>query len=246
MRTAATLVLVRDGRNGPEVLLVERGTAGDFPGVHVFPGGLVDAGDSHPGLLAHSRRDASSADGLLDTAGALPSFIAAVRESLEEVGVLLAADEADASLLREWQAALLQRKRNFHELLAEGLPRLATDHLGYFSHWVTPVGIPRRYDTRFFVARMPDDQEITIDGREAVRADWLTPADALSASRGGDIRLIFPTVRNLEALATFASVDELLAHAQAPRKVPVMLPRMKNTPNGIQLLLPGDAGYEDD
>lgn len=244
MRAAASLILARDGADGIEVLLVQRGDAGDFPGVHVFPGGLVDREDGDERLLALSRRDAASADTLLATPGALPYFIAAVRECLEEVGVLLT--ETDAALARvgEWQQVLMQRASRFAELAA-GLPAdLSTDRIGYFSHWITPAGIPRRYDTRFLVARMPAGQAVRVDGHEAVRADWLTPAGALAAHERNEIKLIFPTIRNLAALQEFRSVDALLQQATVPREVPVMLPKIVNGERGIRLLLPGDAGYD--
>lgn len=244
MRAAASLLLVRDGAGGPEVLLVKRNSSGDFPGLHVFPGGLVDAADSHPALLGRSRRDAASADALLGIGEALPWFVAALRECLEEVGVLpgLAASE---DRLRQWQAALNTRQQTLADLPAEHLTALATDELGYFSHWITPLGVPRRYDTRFFVARMPQGQTVQVDGREAVAADWLRPADALAAHQGGEIRLIFPTIRNLEALCAYESTDALLDFTSRPRKVPANLPKMQNTANGLRMLLPGDDGYEE-
>lgn len=242
MRAAASLILVRDGAHGPEVLLVKRGEAGDFPGLHVFPGGLVDADDSDPRLLAASRRTPESARELLGHDHALASFVAAVRESLEEVGVLLGAASANVAGLQD---LLADRRQRFAELVPGAVQELATDTLGYFSHWITPTGIPRRYDTRFFVARLPEGQSVRVDGREAVGADWLTAQQALAANARGDIRLIFPTIRNLEALAAFDSIDALLAHAHTPRPVTAIQPKMVNGPDGIRLLVPGDAGYED-
>lgn len=246
MRAAASLVLARDGADGLEVLLVQRGEAGDFPGLHVFPGGLVDRGDSDPRLRAASCCPPATANELLAHDDALPALIAAVRESLEEVGVLLGAAPTMAESLRQhWQQQLLSRAQSFADLVADAQLQLATDLLGYLSHWITPEGIPRRYDTRFLVARMPAQQTVHVDGREAVRADWLTPAAALAANVRGDIRLIFPTVRNLEALAAFADVDSLLAHTRQVRPVPATLPRLVNTgADGMRLLLPGDAGYD--
>lgn len=249
MRAAATLVLARDGDAGLEVLLVQRGEHGDFPGLHVFPGGLVDRGDSDPRLLAASRRDAHSADRLLSLADALPSFVAAVRESLEEIGVLLAhtpaGHHAEVAIVHAWQRQLLARETGFADLVARESLQLNTDELGYLSHWITPVGIPRRYDTRFFVARMPAGQDVHVDGREAVRADWLAPSVALAAQARGDIRLIFPTIRNLEALAKFTTAEELLAQTQQVRPVPATLPKVVDSgAGGMRLLLPGDAGYD--
>ncbi len=255
MRSAATVVLTRVGTQGLEVLLVKRGEAGDFPGLHVFPGGLVDTADAQPSLIQASARSADSADHLLARNDTLPFFIAAVREALEEVGVLLAKTSAiqqpNAELLRTWQHQLLSRESTFSDLVTNTQLQLATDQLGYFSHWITPAGIPRRYDTRFFVAAMPPEQTIQIDGREAVAYDWLRPADALAANERGDIRLIFPTIRNLETLAKYHTTDALLEDCQRARDVPAMLPKIvSRSDNGkdagsLRLLLPGDAGYDE-
>lgn len=251
MRAAATLVLARDGADGLEVLLVKRGEAGDFPGLHVFPGGLVDQADADPRLVAASRRDAQSADRLLAADAALPFFIAAVRESLEEVGVLLAEGKHDSTQVRGWQQKLLAREFTFAELVAKESLHLGTDRLGYFSHWVTPLGIPRRYDTRFLVAVMPPGQPVQVDGREAVSHDWLRPSAALAANVRGELRLIFPTIRNLEALAAFSTAAELLAYTLSVRAVPAMLPKIVGRTadgkdaSGLRLLLPGDPGYDE-
>lgn len=251
MRAAATLVLARDGAEGLEVLLVKRGEAGDFPGLHVFPGGLVDPADADPRLIAASRRDMASADRLLAADTALPCFIAAVRESLEEVGVLLVDGHHDSARVRDWQQRLLAREFTFADLVARESLQLGTDRLGYLSHWVTPVGIPRRYDTRFLVAAMPAGQPVQVDGREAVSHDWLRPSAALAANARSELRLIFPTIRNLEALAAFATTAELLAHAQSVRPVPAMLPKIvgqkadSKDASGLRLLVPGDPGYDE-
>lgn len=244
MRAAASLILLRDSADGPEVLLVKRGPGGDFPGLHVFPGGLVDAADGDPRLRRRSRLHADAANALLAHTDALPAFLAALRETLEETGLLPGSDEVDADTRVQWQETLHRRSADFATVLGDHPLRLATDSLGYFSHWITPEGIPRRYDTRFFVTRMPAAQQVRVDGRETVQADWFRPADALAAHERGDIGLIFPTIRNLAALAGYASVDALLAETLVPRSVPAMLPRLLNTAAGVKLLLPGDDGYE--
>lgn len=166
MRNAASLILVRpartghradNGSDGLEVLLVQRGESGDFPGLHVFPGGLVDTADDDSRWHRYSRRRADSASQLLNADNALPFFVAAVRESLEEVGVLLANPVTPAAVSTksrtEWQRSLLARERGFIDIVAEAAEDLATDAIGYFSHWITPEGIPRRYDTRFLLPR---------------------------------------------------------------------------------------------
>ena len=241
MRPAASLLLVRDTAQGLEVLLVRRGEGGDFPGLHVFPGGLVDADDGHPALRARVTGSEADAGALLGLADPVPWLVAALRESLEEVGMLPGAEAAPGALAG-WQSRLVSRAARLSDLAPE-LPGLPLDALGFFSHWITPVVVPRRYDTRFFVARAPASQAPRPDGREAVAADWFRPADALAAHAAGDIRMIFPTIRNLEALQAYPDAGTLLAETRRPRAVPAILPVMRQTPDGVRLLLPGDPGY---
>ena len=159
--------------------------------------------------------------------------------------------QVNVAYVREWQQRLLAREFTFAELVERESLQLGTDRLGYFSHWVTPLGIPRRYDTRFLVAAMPSGQPVQVDGREAVSHDWLRPSAALAANTRGELRLIFPTIRNLEALAAFATAAGLLAHAQSVRPVPATLPKIVGQKadgkdaSGLRLLVPGDPGYDE-
>ena len=106
---------------------------------------------------------------------------------------------------------------------AEGL-RLATDRVHYFSHWITPEPAPKRYDTRFFVAAVPPGQVPIHDDHETVDTVWVRPDDALARARAGEFDLIFPTMKNLEAISRFATSGELLAAAAAVERVPTVLP----------------------
>lgn len=125
----------------------------------------------------------------------------------------------------------------------EGLA-LALDRVHYFSHWVTPEGAPRRYDTRFFVAAAPSGQDPRHDAAETVASEWIRPADALRRFRAGDIELIFPTIRTLQAIGRFESADGLVAAAAAFGEVPVTVPRLVADGRGVRIMLPGDPGYE--
>lgn len=245
-RPAASILLLRDGSDGLEVLLARRSDHGDFPGLHVFPGGLVDAGDRDAALHVHATLPEEAATALLPGVE-LPQawLLAGIREAFEECGVLLAGRLPPAAELREARRRLLARECSFAQLVAGAGIRPDTAALGLFSHWVTPEGIPRRYDTRFFVAAMPPGQEAAADGREAVSLDWYTPAAALAAHERGEIRLIFPTIRNLMLLGNWRDSAAVLEDCRRPRAVPVMLPRMVPGPAGVRLLLPGDAGYDD-
>ena len=115
----------------------------------------------------------------------------------------------------------------------------------YFAHWITPRGAPRRYDTRFFVAAAPPGQIAAHDAGETIADVWISPHDALARHRAGEIEIIFPTIRNLQAIGRFATSAELLAAAEeASSAVPAIEPRVVPDGNGMRIVLPGDPGYE--
>jgi len=188
VRQAATVILLRDGVDGLEVLLVKRNEQARFMGgVWVFPGGAVDAGD-----------------------GPDPHRATAVRELDEEASVRL----ADPAALVE------------------------------FSRWITPAQVTVRFDTRFFLAAMPDGQAPRVDGRECVALGWFTPRGALDAHAREAILLVFPTIKHLEQLERFATVAELLDYARELEVRPVQ-PRVRLDGEIARILLPGEPGYED-
>jgi hypothetical protein len=119
---------------------------------------------------------------------------------------------------------------------------LAVERLTYFSHWITPVNAPRRYDTRFFVAVAPEGQEAAPDNVEAIHHVWVNPARAVDRYRSGEYKMRTPTIRTLEQFAAFDTTHALIAGLRALRTIPAMLPRIG--PDGKRLL-PGDPGYDD-
>ncbi|MDD1633122.1 MAG: MBL fold metallo-hydrolase, partial [Methylococcaceae bacterium] len=121
--------------------------------------------------------------------------------------------------------------------------RLALDHLAYFSHWITQQGRPRRFDTRFFVAVAPGAQTASHDRAETVGNIWLRPAEALERHQRGELNLLFPTIKTLEALARFADTTAVMEHARAPRAMPQMTPRPATGRDGPRMLVPGDYAY---
>jgi 8-oxo-dGTP pyrophosphatase MutT (NUDIX family) len=261
IREAATVMLVRDGDAGAlEVFMLRRNLNSDFVGgAYVFPGGAVDPADRHADLepICEGRTDAE-ASALLDIdspTGGLAYWVAAIRESFEEAGVLLAYDrdgtivdlrdpdeEARFSVHRK---AVDTGERRLIEVCAEEGLRLAVDGMHYWSHWITPVGPPRRYDTRFFLAAAPVGQSPLHDDRETIANCWITPADALARHRAGEFDMIFPTIKNLEALSRFSTAAEALAAAAAIESVPAILPRVVADGDGMRIVLPGDPGYDD-
>jgi len=177
---------------------------------------------------------------------ALPYWVAAARELFEEVGLLLAArgDEPLAGPLPDDLAALRARVlagESLPHLLAGAGLRLATERLLYFARWITPIANPRRWDTRFLVGRTPVGQEPVVDGTETVSCRWYTPRAALDAYLAGTITLIPPTVRTLDDLARFPSVDAVLADA-AGRVVRAVTPELLQDGTVTAIRYPGAAG----
>lgn len=261
VRDAATVMLARDGASGVEVFMLRRNLNSDFVGgAYVFPGGAVDDHDRHSDLdavcLGRSDRAASELLGLDPPEGGLAYWVAAIREAFEEAGVLLAygpdgsivdwSDPETAARFAEHRKAVDSGERRLVDVCAEEGLQLAVDSIHYFSHWITPVGPPRRYDTRFFVARAPEGHTYLHDDRETIANEWVHPADALERQRRGEFEMIFPTIRNLDAIARFETTDELLAAAAKIEDVPTMLPRVVQDHDGMRILLPGDEGYDDE
>lgn len=234
---AATIVLMRDAAHGLEVLLLRRSEkAGFAAGAYVFPGGRVDASDAAPGALERldglTPERAADRLGLLDAdPPAVAYYLAAVREAFEETGILVgmrtdgrlpatAAEDADVDLVR---IDLLEHRIDFANALARLRCRVAGNALEYMAHWITPERSPRRYDTRFFAARVRGGAEPIVDEREMTDALWITPARAVKESAGGGLPMILPTVRTLEHLAAYTGTEEALA-ALARASVPTILP----------------------
>ena len=251
---AATVALVRDASTGPEVLLLQRSfRAGFMPGVHVFPGGMLDEGDASPDLhaLCLGPDDGAASRALGIASGGLAYWVAAIRETFEEVGILLAyaaggdvlkLDGDAAERYRAHRREVDQGRSGLTEMTrAEGI-RLATDRLIYFSHWITPEGAPRRYDTRFFLAIAPGEQPAEPDNREAIDHTWIRPERALESYQRKEIKLRTPTLKTLERFAGYASVDALVAELRNERDIPALLPRVGKDGRN---LLPGDPGYEE-
>ena len=202
IRPAATVLLLRDSAQGLEVLMTRRSMTASFaPGAYVFPGGGVDALDatSHP--QAHRRAAQSDLH--------LTQAIAAIRESFEELGVLLAC-HADGRPADQRDIAALNRSAPFvAQCQAQGL-MLAADQVFVLAHWVTDRDLTRRFDVPFLVARMPEGQTPVADETEQFEPVWIRPADALARHNAGNFFIIFPTIRTLERLGDYADVQAVL------------------------------------
>jgi 8-oxo-dGTP pyrophosphatase MutT (NUDIX family) len=258
-------MLVRDAaepdREGStlEVLMVRRNLQSDFVGgAFVFPGGSVDPLDG--GVEAEAacagRSDAEASTLLGIDSGGLAYWVAALRETFEEAGLLLAErpggppllagePEEEARFVAE-RAAVNAGTRRFLDLCRDEALLLRVGDVHYFAHWIAPRGAPRRFDTRFFVAAAPPGQMAAHDSGETIADTWISPRQALEGHRNGVFELIFPTIRNLQAIGRFPSAGALLEAAEsASRSVPPIEPRVVADGNGVRILLPGDEDYDD-
>jgi UPF0716 family protein affecting phage T7 exclusion/8-oxo-dGTP pyrophosphatase MutT (NUDIX family) len=261
VRDAATVMLVRDGPGGMEVFMLRRNLNSDFVGgAYVFPGGAVDEADRAADLeaICDGRTDAQASHILGVSQGGLAFWVAAIRECFEEAGVLLAYPEAEsdgghvisfrdeavaARFAAQRDAVNAGRLRLVDLCRMEGL-RLDARRIHYFSHWITPLGAPRRYDTRFFVAAAPPEQVPLHDDRETIAHLWVTPAAALEREGRGELEMLLPTIKNLEAISRFNRASDLLAAASAIEHVPAIQPRVVRDSEGVRIVLPGDEGYD--
>ena len=238
MRDAATVLLVRDeprqgGGTALEVFMVRRHAGSGFVGGHhVFPGGVVDDSDRDSEWVEHCRGDFD------------PFAVAAIRELLEEAGVLLAAHRAtgaDVSMeprrLTELARAIHGGTRRFLDVCRDEELDLRVGDLALWSHWITPKGEPRRYDTRFFVAVAPTDQEAVHDDLELTEGSWGTPGSFLEQHRLGEIQLILPTVATLRSIEAMDDTGEVLAAAAAKGPIKPTAPEIRREPDGSATIL---------
>jgi glyoxylase-like metal-dependent hydrolase (beta-lactamase superfamily II)/8-oxo-dGTP pyrophosphatase MutT (NUDIX family) len=249
-RLAASLMLLRDSTDstdGLEVLMVRRAERdGDVrSGALVFPGGVVDARDrrAHARLIGGDDAVWSARLGL--SSGGLDFVIAALRETFEEVDLLMADGPFDSAATQGWRQRLQAGEAGIDELLAATGLRLDLRGLHYAGHWLTPPGLPKRFDTRFFAARAPAGQTAEADHVETQAVLWLRPRDVLDRSRG--FKLMPVTQRLLEDLARLADAhadaDSALAEIAARTEFPLMMPRRALGPKGPRVVLPDEHAH---
>ena len=250
-RPASTVLLLRDSAatsDEIEVFMMVRHYEIDFnSGALVFPGGSVDKSDQE--IIARPELY-SGGEGL--DASALSFRIAAIRETFEESGILLArvgGSKAlvDAKRAREIEAAsrvaLCDGKTTFLDVLAENGLQLALDELVPYAHWITPMGMPKRFDTWFFLAAAPPEQVGAHDGKESTDSIWVSPREALEGGESGRFKLPFPTTRNLIKLGKQKSVSAALDDSRG-KTIVTVTPVMTKISGGRQLRIPADAGYD--
>lgn len=254
-RRAATVVLVREGHGaGIEVYLLKRSARSGFmPGNYVFPGGALEVQDgeasfwaTHVDLTADAIWERLGGD--LPGEGVMAYAVAVVRETFEEAGVFLG---KRCSEVRGKLAELRKRRMDgglnpqwLRELVTSGDWKLALSGLGRWSHWVTPEIMPQRFDTRFFLALSPQDQECSPDARETTHGLWIRPEAALEGNLKGEMALSPPTLANLHDLLAFRGVGELQEHLRDRPWGPPRSPRPLMLGRGILNILPWDPMFE--
>ena len=257
-KPAATVVLMRpraQGMRGLEILMLERSSKADFtPGMFVFPGGGLEAEDMGPDAarLASGMNAGQALQRIPDAgtaAQALGLYVAAARETFEECGILLARDAEGQparlpdSKIAEGRKLCESNTAGFLFWVArEGLT-VAAEELIYFAHWITPKAVPKRFDTRFFLAEAPAGAPVQADLAEIVGHRWATPEEAISAHAAGKMPMIEPTLHNVTLLRDFASPAEAKA-ALAQREVRTVMPQLQILPDGRRkVILPWDPAY---
>ena len=241
------------------MLLVRRHARANFAaGVYVFPGGAVETEDCGAEALKLSAGlSPAEAQAVIEddqpADRALGIFVAAIRETFEEVGILLACmadgtrwmpDPTETDALAAVREEIYRGDLDFASWVRGRNLRLATGELVYFAHWITPEIRPRRFDTRFFLAEVAPGVDARPDDREVFDHVWISPREAGGLQEAGELRLMTPTLRNLELLAPFATTAEALAGLRNT-SVQTILPKVEVMPGGAtRILHPGDADYE--
>ncbi|MEN8114271.1 MAG: NUDIX hydrolase [Actinomycetota bacterium] len=229
LRTASTVCLVRDTDEGLEVLMVRRTPSARFMGgAWVFPGGAVDESDG---------ADLALAAVVSDDDELLAWRAAALRELVEETGIWI----------RE-QGTISQQDRDAGEHVFRAATRgnrLDGNALRYFANWITPARLPVRFDTRFFAAIVPYGIDPWIDGDELVDWAWVRPSTALDRSHEGSWVVAFPTRKTLEWIDRFATATEITTHVDRGDPIPAVQPRLSVGDGRLEILVPGDEGFEE-
>lgn len=260
---ASTVILLRSCPDTSvkdiEVLMVLRNRRSSFvPGYHVFPGGVVDAEDFESGIERFIRGiDRALAARILSDMRCpehvLGAWVAGIRETFEEVGILLA-QKKDGAPVRigtdderrrfcGYRKAIIARKMLFSEMLAAEELFLPLDRLHYFSHWITPEPFPLRYDVRFFAAEAPPDQAVIHDGVELTDHVWIRPAEAIRQYEQGRLDMILPQIMTLEDIKHFQTAGEVMDAARK-RHVPTTLTRIKRVDGKDVEVMPDGSGFE--
>jgi 8-oxo-dGTP pyrophosphatase MutT (NUDIX family) len=260
---ASTVMLIRAcpdvGVKDIEVLMVRRNRKSSFvPGYYVFPGGVVEPEDFETGIERFIRGiDRASASRILSDMShpdkALGAWVAAIRETFEEVGILLAqkkegapvtiSTEEERRRFCDYRKSLTGGKMHFSQVLEAEKLLLPLNQLDYYSHWITPELFPLRYDVRFFVIQAPPDQVVVHDGVELTSHVWIRPAEAIRQYEQGRLDMILPQIMTLEDIKHFNTVAEVIDSARK-RHVPATLTKIKRIGGKDVEVMPDGSSFE--
>ncbi|MCK9230370.1 MAG: hypothetical protein M0Q23_07735 [Syntrophales bacterium] len=264
LRNAATVILTRDRDDGScEIFFMRRHHSQAFmSGAFVFPGGRLDGEDCHPALRRHIKGTGRENLSHRLQEPALPESIArglhlaAIREMFEEAGVLLAADSSGSILdfrdvecnrrFTAYRDALHREEITLLDIAGRENIRFLPSLLLPYAHWMTPEVEPKRFDTRFFIARLPAGQHPSHDGNELTASAWMTPAQALSDHGASRIVLMPPTLKTVEELKAFKTTDELLQAVSRHTILPILPQAFETEDGGFGVKLPFDPEYSID
>lgn len=253
IRAAATVMMI-DDRPDLQLLMMERNANTVFAGgMWVFPGGSVDKEDDSDAFRAivDDRNDADASALMELERGGLAYYVAAIRESFEEAGLLLARHQSEGHALSFTDPAVAARfegyrdqvnasEADFLDIIRSEKLLLDTADMHYIARWITPVGPPRRFDARFFIARAPQGQVPLHDNRETVHSAWMSPKDILDRFEAGEMQVMSPTLTMIRALSQFSCTAEVIEAAEANQSDQ----RIRVIEHNQAIVLPGDEGYE--
>ena len=253
IKPAAKVILMREEIKGDfEIFMVKRSSRSTFGSLYVFPGGKLDPEDSENDLYPYcegmNNEEASKQLGIKDNG--LSFWIACIRECFEEVGVLLT-NPGDSILQDTYKLTKLRKELNnkeitFKEICVSESLRLRTKNIVPCAHWITPDIETKRFDTRFFLAKVNAKQLASHDGFELTESFWIKPADALAKLKNGEMNMILPTIKNIEKLAEFSSSTEAFNYFEGlgDNAIPPILPKFIKKDGEWVGFLPGEEGYE--
>ena len=253
IKPAATVILMREAEeSGFEIFIVKRSSRSSFGSLYVFPGGKLDPEDTERDLYRYCEgmndEEASARLGIENDG--LSFWIACIRECFEETGVLLT--NPSDSLIQEYEKLSSLRKQlnnkeiSFKDICISESLRLRTNNIVPCAHWITPAIEPKRFDTRFFLAKVNAKQLASHDGFELTESFWIKPKDALVKLKEGKMNMILPTISNIEQLAEFSSAFEAFNYFEGlgNNAIESILPKFVKQDGKWVGFLPGEEGYE--
>jgi len=253
IKPAATVILMREVQEGGlEIFMVKRSSRPPFGSLYVFPGGKLDPEDSEYDLYRHCEgmEDAEASRWLGVEKNGLAFWIACIRECFEEVGVLLANPEnsimQDAQRLGKLRKELNNKDTTFKDICVSESLNLRVKNIVPCAHWITPAIEPKRFDTRFFLAKVNAKQLASHDGFELTESFWIKPVEALNKLKNGEMNMILPTIKNIEKLAEFSSSAEAFNYFESlgDEAIPPILPKFIKRDGEWVGFLPGEEGYD--